>query len=195
MSPLLQADRCARCADFGQPGAQRRLSGDEGRTARRTAVFGVVVREDHAFVGDPVDVRRLVAHHAARIRTDIRLADVVAENHEDVGFSRVFRGRLRCGRRRGFGRTLSLGRRVDRRKDQRTECGKGDCCRPRHIAPLSQEHFHCVAPMELLSVHPLRVPCAPGLPRSGRNPPAARALPRPLTASERGRWFASHPSC
>ena len=51
-------------ADLGQAGAQADLAGDEGRAARRAAVLGVVVGEHHAFLGDAVDVRRLVAHQA-----------------------------------------------------------------------------------------------------------------------------------
>ena len=53
----------------------------------------VVVGEHHAFLGDAVDIGRLVAHQAARIDTDIGLADVVAPDDDDIWL-------LLCGRRR-----------------------------------------------------------------------------------------------
>ena len=81
---VLQPDRRGRCPDLGEPGAQRRLTGDERRSPRRAALLGVVVDEHHAFLGDPVDVRRLVAHQAVRIGADVGKPDVVAEDDEDV---------------------------------------------------------------------------------------------------------------
>ena len=81
---VLQADRSAGRADLGQAGAQAGLAGDERRAARRAAVLRVIVGEHHAFLGDAVDVRRLVAHHAERVGADVGLADVVAEDDEDV---------------------------------------------------------------------------------------------------------------
>ena len=38
------------------------LPGDERRAARRAGLFAIGVGEHHAFLGDPVDVGRLVAH-------------------------------------------------------------------------------------------------------------------------------------
>ena len=46
-------------ADGGQAGADRQLAGDEVRAARRAARLGVVVGEEHALGGEPVEVRRL----------------------------------------------------------------------------------------------------------------------------------------
>ena len=86
---VLQADRRAGNADLAQAGAQADLAGDEGRAARRAAVLGVVVGEHHAFLGDAVDVRRLVAHQPAGIGADVGLADVVAEDDEDVRLRRA----------------------------------------------------------------------------------------------------------
>src|SRR5271154_7384625 len=45
------ADFRARLADGGHSGTNGKLTGDEVRTACRTARFGVVVGEDHAFSG------------------------------------------------------------------------------------------------------------------------------------------------
>src|SRR5229473_6330258 len=80
----LKPYRSARKSDLGHPRAVNRLTGDERRTARRATVLGVVVREHHAFAGDAVDVRRLVAHQAERIGADVALADVVAPDDKDV---------------------------------------------------------------------------------------------------------------
>ena len=54
----------ARQADLRQAGAERRLAGDEGGAARGAALLAVLVGEHRAFLGDAVDVGRLVAHHA-----------------------------------------------------------------------------------------------------------------------------------
>ncbi len=80
----LQSDRGAGNADLGETRAQYRLTGDERRTPSRAALLGVIVREHHAFFGDAVDVRRAVTHEAECIGADVGLADVVAEDHEDV---------------------------------------------------------------------------------------------------------------
>ncbi|MNV12344.1 hypothetical protein D3C71_1029420 [compost metagenome] len=93
---LLQANRCARDADFRQAGTQRRLPGDERRTPGGAAVLRVVVGEHHAFFGNSVDVGRLVADHAHGIGADVGLADIVAEDHQNVGF---FSGSGRCRNR------------------------------------------------------------------------------------------------
>ncbi len=89
MSRVLQADRRAGNADLAQAGAQADLPGDEGGAPRRAAVLGIIVREHHAFLGDAVDVGRPVAHDAQGIGADIGLADVVAEDDQDVRLGRV----------------------------------------------------------------------------------------------------------
>ena len=85
---ILQAHRGARHADLGQAGAAWRLARDEARPSGRAAVLRVVVREYRAFLGDAVDVRRGVADHAAGVGADVRLPDVIAEDHQDVWFLR-----------------------------------------------------------------------------------------------------------
>jgi hypothetical protein len=90
----LQADRSGRHADLRQPGAERRLAGDEARSTRRAALFGVVVGEDHTLATDAIDVRRAVAHQTHRIGADIRQPDIIAEDHEDVRLAAATCGRL-----------------------------------------------------------------------------------------------------
>ena len=56
--------------------------------AARPAVqtlLAIPVREQRTFLGDAVNVGRLVAHHAAVIATRVVPADVVAPEDEDVG--------------------------------------------------------------------------------------------------------------
>ena len=83
---FLQAHRRARYAHLGQAGAQRCLPGDERGAASGAAVLRVVVGEHHAFFGNPVDVGGFVAHHTHGIGADIGLANVIAKDHQDVGF-------------------------------------------------------------------------------------------------------------
>ena len=91
---LRQAFLRGRQPDLQQPGAQRRLSGDEGGAARGAGLLAVVVGEDSALVGDAIDVGRAIAHHAAVVGADVPVADVVAHDDDDV---RLLRG-LRAGR-------------------------------------------------------------------------------------------------
>ena len=60
--------------------------------AARPAVqlcWRVVVGEQCAVVGQTVDVGRLVMHHALVIGADIPVADVIAEDDEDVWLFRA----------------------------------------------------------------------------------------------------------
>ena len=93
---LLPAFLGAGQADLGHAGADGDGAADEGRATRRAALLRVVIGEAHAFLGDAIDVRRLVAHHAAVVVADVPGADVVAPDDEDVG---LFVRRL--GRSRG----------------------------------------------------------------------------------------------
>ena len=74
-------------ADFQQPGAERRLPGDERRASRSAGLLSVVIGEQRALACESVDVRRAAAHHAAVVGTDVPDADVVGHDHDDVGFA------------------------------------------------------------------------------------------------------------
>ncbi len=99
---ILEADRRPGNADLAEAGAQTDLPGDERGSPRRAAVLRIIVGKHHAFVGDAVDVRRLVAHQAAGIGADVRLADVVAEDDENIRLCGVWllRKRRRSRERR-----------------------------------------------------------------------------------------------
>src|SRR6218665_3466452 len=88
--------------DLREAGPEACLAGDERRAAGGAAVLGVVVGEQQAFLRDSVDVRRLVADEPVRVGAEVRLADVVAEDHEDVRLLlRAPRGlRVRLGEQR-----------------------------------------------------------------------------------------------
>ncbi len=73
---------------FSRPVRKQRLPGDERRAPGGAGLLRVVVGEDRAFLGDAVDVGRAIAHHAAVVGADVPVADVVAEDDEDVGFCR-----------------------------------------------------------------------------------------------------------
>lgn len=59
---------------------------DEGRPPRRTALIGVIVGKAHPLVGNAIDIGCAVAHDPVAICTDIRYANVVNPEHQDVGF-------------------------------------------------------------------------------------------------------------
>src|SRR5215468_4053353 len=71
-------------ADGRQARADRQLAGDEVSTARRAARFSVVVREQHAFRRQLIEVRRLSRHDSAMIGADVEPADIVAHDHKYV---------------------------------------------------------------------------------------------------------------
>ena len=76
----------ARLADRGHAGADGQFARDEVRATRRATRLGVVVGEQHAFLGQLVEVRRPPGHHAAMVGADVPHADVIAHDEEDVGF-------------------------------------------------------------------------------------------------------------
>ena len=55
-------------------------------STRRATCLGVIVREYHALLGELVEVWRLAGHQAAVVSADVPHANVIAHNHNDVGF-------------------------------------------------------------------------------------------------------------
>ena len=66
--------------------AETTLSGDEARAPRGAALLAIPVGEKRALLGDAVDVRRLVAHHALVVGADVPVSDVIAPDDDNVGF-------------------------------------------------------------------------------------------------------------
>src|SRR5260370_20046239 len=73
-------------AHFEHAGAKARLACDEARAPGGAALLAVPVREQRAFFGDAVNVRRLVAHHALVVGADVPVTDVIPPEDQDVGF-------------------------------------------------------------------------------------------------------------
>ena len=71
-----------------RPGAVHALTGDERRSSRGAALLAVRVGESHSLGRDPVDVGRPVAHHPVAVAAQVRDADVVSPDDEDVRFLR-----------------------------------------------------------------------------------------------------------
>ncbi len=94
-----QADRRRRDPDLAQAGAEDALAGDERRSAGGAALLAVGVGEPHPLVGDAVDVGRAVAHQAVAVAAEVRDADVIAPDHEDVRALAVGHGTPSVGRR------------------------------------------------------------------------------------------------
>jgi hypothetical protein len=60
------------------------VPGKKRRTASGARLLAVGVGEPHTLVGDPVDIRRPVAHQAVAVPTQVRDAEVVTPDDEDV---------------------------------------------------------------------------------------------------------------
>ncbi len=99
---VLDALLRARKPDRAQARAHRVLAQDEGRAARGARRLGVVIHEDHALVGDAVDVRRRAAHHSTMVGADIPHADVIAPDDEDVRLLRSECGSCPCGQQQAY---------------------------------------------------------------------------------------------
>ena len=96
---LAHAHRRAGEAHLGEAGADAMLAGQERGATCRARLLAVVVQELDALAADAVDVGRLVAHQAVRIGADVRNADIVAEDDEDVGLASRWGCLLRLCRR------------------------------------------------------------------------------------------------
>ena len=87
---FLPALCCPRHADLRHPGADGHIATKKCGTTCRTRLLSVVVGEGNAFFCDAIDVRRLVAQHAAVVVADVPGADIVAPDNEDVWLVRGF---------------------------------------------------------------------------------------------------------
>jgi hypothetical protein len=67
----------------------RKLAGDEGSATRRAARLRIVIGEQHAFLGELVEIRCPPGHHSPVVRANIPDADVVSHNDDYVGLTRI----------------------------------------------------------------------------------------------------------
>ena len=65
--------------------------------ACRAALLAVVVRKDHALVGDAIDVGCAIAHHTLGEAAQIRLPDVIPQMMRMLGFFSVDVSRFAIG--------------------------------------------------------------------------------------------------
>jgi len=56
-------------ADLGEAGAVAGLPCDKRGASRGTGLLAIRIREPHSFLGDTIDVGRLIAHETVRITT------------------------------------------------------------------------------------------------------------------------------
>src|SRR5207249_1004454 len=92
-------DLGARLADCGHPRADGQFAHDEVRATSRATRLGVIVGEQHPFLGDLVEVRCPASHHPTVVGADIPDADIIAHDEDDVWFVAVCRLRCRCDER------------------------------------------------------------------------------------------------
>ena len=69
---------------FPYSAAERALTGNERRASGGAGLLAIVIRKNGTFVGNAVDVRRVVAHHAAIVGGDIPVADVIGHDDQDI---------------------------------------------------------------------------------------------------------------
>ena len=117
-------------AHLGKPGAHGALPGDEGRAAGGAGILRVMIGEEGAFPGDPVNIGRAIAHDPHIIGRDIGPAHIIAEDHQDI--------RPACGRGRGRGSGRGRGRLSRRgrglRLGQLNPSGGGGRTAQQHVA-------------------------------------------------------------
>ena len=83
--PVWNALRRAGHADSQQASAERMLAEDKGGAASGARLLGVSVSEQRTFLGDAINVGRLVAHDAMVVGAYVVDTNVIAPNDKDVG--------------------------------------------------------------------------------------------------------------
>src|SRR5262249_52984588 len=78
------SDLGAGHSDFGQPGSERILPGDEGGPTGRTTLLAVEVGKSDSLIGDAIDTRCSVAHHASAVVANIPETDVVTPQDQKI---------------------------------------------------------------------------------------------------------------
>jgi hypothetical protein len=124
-------------ANAQETGTERALAGDEGAAPGGAGLLAVGIGEDDAFLGDTVDVRCAVAHDAHVVGTKVPVAEVIAEDDDDVRLVAVatFGGdhRVVIG---GWGRAVLGGGGFLNQTRRRGRDGGLDQCPPRGGAVL-----------------------------------------------------------
>src|SRR5262249_2862711 len=74
-------------ADLGESGANAMLTSEKRGAPGRTRLLTVVMEELDTLATDAVNIRSFVTHQALGIGAQVRNADVVAPDYEDVGLA------------------------------------------------------------------------------------------------------------
>ena len=80
-----QTERRAWRADLGEAGSDWRLASNKGGASGSATLLPIEIGKHRAFLGDAIDVRRLVTHDAVVVATGIEPANVVGHDEENVG--------------------------------------------------------------------------------------------------------------
>src|ERR1700761_6587751 len=73
----------------GHPGPETGLTGNKRCPARRAALLAVRGRKAHALIRNAIDIGCSIAHQAIAVTTEIRDADIVAPNNQNIWFLRL----------------------------------------------------------------------------------------------------------
>ena len=82
--PCLQTLRRARDSYLGQPCAPGGLPRNKRRASRSAAILRIVIGEQHPFLRNAIDVRRVKTHHPQAVSADVRLTNIITEDDKDV---------------------------------------------------------------------------------------------------------------
>jgi hypothetical protein len=74
----------ARRADLGEPGADRRLAGNECGATGGAALLAIEIGEHRAFLRNAIEIGCTVAHNAVVIATEIKPANVIGHDEQNV---------------------------------------------------------------------------------------------------------------
>jgi len=95
----------ARHANGQQARTERVLPQGERRPARCAGLLRIMVGKQGAFRSDAVDIGCIIIQHAPVVGADVVLTDVIAKDHDDVGFLGRKRPRGRSDRHKHSCRT------------------------------------------------------------------------------------------
>src|SRR5271163_4103569 len=78
------ANGCSSLSNCCKAGPHRYFTSDEVRPPGGAARFRIIVGEAHTLVGHPVQIRGSAGHYSLIVNTDVRPADIVAHDNDDV---------------------------------------------------------------------------------------------------------------
>src|SRR5262249_12760415 len=98
---IRHADRRASLTDSSQSSADREFAGDEVRTTRRAARFGIIIGTSDRLRRQPIEVGGSTSNYSWIVDADVCPADVVPHDEDNVGPLLLLRGSRHARRRHG----------------------------------------------------------------------------------------------